>query len=312
MRGHEHGLAGLEVGDDRALPVRQQAVDHELERLGAGHLAVDRGVARVVHLAELAVVGEGRRRHVEGAAPQLELLGTELLERLRLVLALQRAVVALVEAPGAGDRDPQPVGGVERDVRGLDRPAEQRGVQHVGEDPGLGEQLAAAPGLVLALLGQADVHPSGEQVQFVPLALAVAEQDESAGHALSLRRAGRRSEAGRRRMTAVPRRPERAGWIHGVLSARPAHPRHHRHQPAAPQRPLDRRLPRVPERRGSAGRRSRLRRQRGDRVRARGPARARPRRCRGARARDSIRTASPPRRRSSPSCAPVPGTSPPI
>src|SRR5690606_7915183 len=54
------------------------------------------------------------------------------------------------------------------------------------KQPGLGEQLAAAAGLALALVSEADVHPAGEQVQFVPLALAVAEQDESARHATSL------------------------------------------------------------------------------------------------------------------------------
>jgi hypothetical protein len=97
--GDENRLAGLEVGDDRVVPVRQLAVDHELQRLGAGHLAVDVGVSHIADLAELALIVEQGRRHVERATPQLELLGAELLEGLRLVLALQGAVVTLVEAP---------------------------------------------------------------------------------------------------------------------------------------------------------------------------------------------------------------------
>ena len=67
-----------------------------------------------------------------------------------LVLALQRAVVTLVEPPGAADRDPVPVGGVERDLRGADRAAQQRGVHDVGQQAVLDEQLAAAPALGLA------------------------------------------------------------------------------------------------------------------------------------------------------------------
>src|SRR5690606_23050844 len=151
-----------------------------------GISSADVGVPLVTDLAEVAVIGQQRRRHVELPAPQLELLGAELLQGLGLVLALQSAVVTLVEPPGALHRNPQAVRRVQRDVRGLDRAAEQRRVQHIGKQPGLGEQLAAAAGLALALVSEADVHPAGEQVQFVPLALAVAEQDESARHATSL------------------------------------------------------------------------------------------------------------------------------
>ena len=61
-------------------------------------------------------------------------------------------------------------------------------MQHVGQDAGLGQQLAAALSLLLALLVEADVHPAGEQVQFVPLAPAVTEQDQGAlrSHDVSL------------------------------------------------------------------------------------------------------------------------------
>ena len=49
---------------------------------------------------ELVVVGDRGRRHIVGAAPQHELLVAELLPGPGLVLALQRAVVALVLAAG--------------------------------------------------------------------------------------------------------------------------------------------------------------------------------------------------------------------
>jgi hypothetical protein len=100
----------------------------------------------------------------------------------RLVLALQRAVVPLVEPPGALHRDPAAVSRRQRDLRGVDRPGQQGGVQHLGQQPGLHQQLTAALRLAAALVVQVDVHPAGEQVLRVPLALAVAQQDQRRGH----------------------------------------------------------------------------------------------------------------------------------
>ena len=122
------------------------------------------GVARVVELRVRVVLGERRRRRVVGAAPQHELLLAELGEGLGLVLALQRAVVPLVEPPRAAHRDPHPIGRVERQLGGADRPPLQRRVHDVGEQAVLDEQLAAACRLGHPLLGQVDVDPPGEQV----------------------------------------------------------------------------------------------------------------------------------------------------
>ena len=83
-----------------------------------GMLGAEVGVARVAGLRVLVVVVDRRRRDVVGAAPEHELLLAVLLEGLLLVLALQRAVVPLVEPPGAAHRDPVPVGRVEREVGG--------------------------------------------------------------------------------------------------------------------------------------------------------------------------------------------------
>ncbi len=94
--------------------------------------------------------------------------------------------MALVEAPGALDGDPVAIHHVEGDVGGLDGATEQRGVQHVGEESFLLEELATALGFAEALLVEVDVHPAGEQVLGVPLALAVAEQDQLVGHGPSL------------------------------------------------------------------------------------------------------------------------------
>ncbi len=66
---------------------------------------------------------------------------------LGLVQTLQGAVVALVEAPVAHHWDPVAVGGVECDVRGADSTAKKRGIEDIGQNAFLREQLTAALGL---------------------------------------------------------------------------------------------------------------------------------------------------------------------
>ncbi|GAP59238.1 hypothetical protein AHiyo1_24920 [Arthrobacter sp. Hiyo1] len=133
-------------------------------------------------LGELAVVGERGRRGVVAAAPFHELLFTELSEGLGLVLALQGAVVALVEAPVTLDRDPAAIGLVQGDVRGVDGPLEQGRVQDVRENVVLDQKLSAAGCFLAALVVQVDVHPAGEQVLGVPVAVAVAQQNQLVSH----------------------------------------------------------------------------------------------------------------------------------
>ncbi|AWY95163.1 Phosphate transport system regulatory protein PhoU [Propionibacterium freudenreichii] len=181
--GHQHRLAGLQVGHDRRLPVGKHALDDVLEALMQRTLVSrDVGVARVVELAELAVGLDGRRRHVVAATPGHELLLAVLVADLGLVEALQGAVVALVEAPAALHRNPEAIGLVKGQVRGVDGAAQQRGVHDVGQQSLLGQQLATMGCLPHALLVEVDVDPAGEQVFRVPFALAMAEQDQLRGH----------------------------------------------------------------------------------------------------------------------------------
>ena len=102
-----------------------------------GTVVAEVGVARVAGLAELVVVVERRRRGVVGAAPEHELLLAVLLEGLRLVLALQGAVVPLVQPPvrrtGIQCRSRL----VEGEVGRRDRAAQQRGVHDVRQQPGV-------------------------------------------------------------------------------------------------------------------------------------------------------------------------------
>ena len=91
------------------------------------------GVARVVDLRARSSSASGgggtsyeRRQSMNCSSPNS-------LARLRLVLALERAVVPLVEPPRAAHRDPRPVRRVERDLGGADRALEHRRVHDVGQ-----------------------------------------------------------------------------------------------------------------------------------------------------------------------------------
>jgi hypothetical protein len=131
----------------------------------------------------LVIAGQRRWRDVVAAAPDLHLRLAVLCDRLRLVQALQRTVVALVQAPAVLDGQPHAVHLVERDPQRADRALQHRGVRVIERDAG-GRELA--PGLArlfASLVGEIDVVPAGEQVGDVPLALAVTDENEFSGHA---------------------------------------------------------------------------------------------------------------------------------
>ncbi|SHW84462.1 Uncharacterised protein [Mycobacteroides abscessus subsp. abscessus] len=176
MRGDQHGLAGSEVGRDGLLEVRHEPLDDVGEALGQRR--VDAGVPRVAVLAVGAALLDRGRRGVVAAAPRHELVLAVLGQGLGLVEALQRTVVPLVEPPIAVHGNPVPVGGVQRQIGGGDRPAQQRRVEHVRQHTLLDQQLPAANGFGPALVSEVDVDPTGEQVLLVPLALAVTQQDQ--------------------------------------------------------------------------------------------------------------------------------------
>ena len=79
------------------------------------------------------------------------------------------------------DGDPLPVEAAQRELRGADGALLQRGVEHVGGDALGREEPAGLLAFGDPLLREVDVDPSGEQVREVPLALAVAQQDQR-GH----------------------------------------------------------------------------------------------------------------------------------
>ena len=95
-----------------------------------------------------------------------------------LIETLQRAVVALVQAPGADDGDPHLVELLGDHVVGLDGALEQRGIAEVEDVTFALENLAGFERLGDAFFTEVDVGPAGEAILFVPRALAVADEDE--------------------------------------------------------------------------------------------------------------------------------------
>src|SRR6478609_11251155 len=135
-------------------------------------------------MLRMPLIAFGQRwwRYVVAATPDLHLRLAMLLDGLRLVQALQRAVVALVQPPALLHRQPHAVHLVEGNPQGADGALQQRGVGVVEADAGGPEFAARLARLFTALIRKIDVVPAREQVGDVPLALAMAQQDEFAGH----------------------------------------------------------------------------------------------------------------------------------
>lgn len=135
------------------------------------------GVARVVRL-------ECRRADIEGAAPDEHLFVAVLRGGIGLVETLQRTVVALVELPGFDDGQPLAIHLAEHDIEGVNCALETRGVADVKVETGFFEGATACCGFFAARVGELDIGPAGEQVEFVPLGFSVTDKDKL--HCLSV------------------------------------------------------------------------------------------------------------------------------
>lgn len=132
MGNDQHRLADPQVANDDVGEIWQKPGDHVSQTFGERATA-DVGVTRVGVLAELTAPLDRRRRRVIAAPPGHELLFAIAGLGLGLVQTLQRAVVAFVEPPATPHGNPEPIGAVQRQMRGGDRAPQQRGVEHVGQ-----------------------------------------------------------------------------------------------------------------------------------------------------------------------------------
>ena len=179
----QHGVAPAQVADDGVLPVGQQPGEHVFEALGQRHqLGAEVPVDRRVVGVELVVSSDGRGRGVVAPAPSLELLVAVRDAGGGLVEAGQVAVVALVQSPAAMHLQRAEAEGVEDDLGCLGGPPQHGGMHRGGEQACGRQQLRGPAGLGPARVVEGAVVPAGEQVLVVPLAAAVAQQDQVVGH----------------------------------------------------------------------------------------------------------------------------------
>src|SRR5262249_27678950 len=98
---------GTQLRSDPAVPVGQHTMQRVLEGFGGRQLRSVDGLITLVEPGVSGIAGLQRRRwNVVAAAPDLHLRLAVLLDGLRLVESLERAVVALVQPPGGLDRNP--------------------------------------------------------------------------------------------------------------------------------------------------------------------------------------------------------------
>jgi hypothetical protein len=179
VRRHHQSLAAADGGRQALVPARQHTGHRVFQAFGQGHLFRRQvAVAQVAALAARVVVGQHWRRRVVAAAPDQHLLVTELRRHVGLVQALQRTVVAFVQAPVVLHRHPGAVHLVQGVPQRPDRALEHRGVGHVELVAGF---LQQAPGLLRLLHAggcQRHIGPAGEAVLQVPGRFPVADQDK--------------------------------------------------------------------------------------------------------------------------------------
>src|SRR5262245_24146083 len=92
------------------------------------------------------------RRDVVTAPPDLRLRLPVLRLRFRLVQSLERAVVALVQAPALDHRNPELIELVQSDAQRENRALEHRGVGAIEDEAALAEQPARLARLGAALI----------------------------------------------------------------------------------------------------------------------------------------------------------------
>src|SRR5262249_16464645 len=125
-------------GRDRFAPVGHKALDGVFEAFGQRKLfGLERSVTRVLGRVARVVGGEPRRRDIITAPPDVGLFHSVLGRSLGFVESLKRAVMALVQSPRLGNRNPEQVHPLERQVESFNRAFENRSVSYVEGVTGL-------------------------------------------------------------------------------------------------------------------------------------------------------------------------------
>mmetsp|Transcript_7985 Transcript_7985/g.18517 ORF Transcript_7985/g.18517 Transcript_7985/m.18517 type:complete len:244 (-) Transcript_7985:66-797(-) len=186
----DKGTEGVAVGSDQNLlaaldgrhassgPPGKEAVDRVFQALGGRHILAEILVAGVLGRPKLVVLLHQGGGNVVGAPPHVDLVCAVLLHSLLLVEALEAAVVALVEAPGLLDGDPEHAHVLQNGQACLDGTLQHRRVHNVKRKALLAKVLGSAVSLRNARVGKGNVDPASEAVLLVPGALAVPHEHE--------------------------------------------------------------------------------------------------------------------------------------
>ena len=195
VRGDEYIEPGHQLRHDHVVPVRQCSHDHVVEALGGRQdIRRESTVSRVVDRVFRTRDVDGRRRNVVTTPPHLHLFGAEALGRLLLVETLQRSVVALVESPVPLHRQPHHVHRLEREMAGQYRACLHRRVGDIEPEAFVHHRQPGRRRFTTTLVGQVDVVPTGEQIESIPFALAVAKQHQCTSHGRIVGRTTHRHE----------------------------------------------------------------------------------------------------------------------
>jgi len=179
VSGNDNVLAGLEVGGNLVLPVREDAVEGGGEGLGKVLVEGMAGVPGVVGGVVLGGGVDGGRWDVVRATPDEDLVLAVLVDGLLLVEALEGTVVTLVELPGLVGGDPHEVGLLKDVPQSADGTLQERGVGNSGREALGLDELTGLDDLLVALGTERDIHPTGELVLEIPGGLAMTDKDKS-------------------------------------------------------------------------------------------------------------------------------------
>lgn len=156
--GDDDVLALLDEGEDLLVVVGPDAFGGELETLASG------------------------RGDVVGSAPDVHLVLAPLLARVVLVEPAQLAVVALVERLVLVDRDPLLTNLLELDAQRSLSALQSRREGNIKLDARGRNPLGSRQRFFAPQLRESRVLPTSEQVELVPLGLAVTCEDEGSNH----------------------------------------------------------------------------------------------------------------------------------
>mmetsp|Transcript_29080 Transcript_29080/g.79827 ORF Transcript_29080/g.79827 Transcript_29080/m.79827 type:complete len:215 (-) Transcript_29080:155-799(-) len=177
--GHQNRLAGLDLGSNFIVPVRNDAVQGRGQGFGKFVVKFKSGISFVIGRVMFAGLVHDGWWHVVGTTPHEHLVLAEFIHRFLLVQSLQGTVVTFVQLPSFGDGDPHALRLFQHVPQGANGALQERSKGNLGFQSFLGNQLTSLHDFLLSLVGQGAIVPAGELVFEIPCGFSVTDQDQS-------------------------------------------------------------------------------------------------------------------------------------